>query len=102
MCTGRSERKVRINCVHACVHAGSERAAACRGKRREEQGVLAACLLAQWRKKIRGGAAPPTEREREYERDVCESEVCAGSEMRINVLLRYFCPPIKKKVREGE
>jgi len=73
MCTG-SEREVRINCVHACVHAGSERAAACRGKRREEQGVLAACLLAQWRKKIRGGAAPPTERE--SMKETCERERC--------------------------
>ena len=62
--------------------------------------MLAACLLAQWRKKIRGGAAPPTERE--SMKETCEREVCAGSEMRINVLLRYFCPPIKKKVREGE
>ena len=92
MCTG-SEREVRINCVHACVHAGSERAAACRGKRREEQGVLAACLLAQWRKKIRGGAAPPTDRE--YERDVC-----AGSEMRINVLL-FACCVLRKEQSEG-
>ena len=53
MCTG-SEREVRINCVHACVHAGSDRAAACRGKRREEQGCLAACaapifLAYRWR-----------------------------------------------------
>ena len=68
MCT-RSEREVRINCLHACVHVGSERAAACRGKRREEQGVLAACLLAQWRKKNQRGRCT-TDGEREYERDV--------------------------------
>ena len=42
MCT-RSEREVRINCLHACVHVGSERAAACRGKpmERRENRVLA-------------------------------------------------------------
>jgi len=35
-------------------------------------------------------------------KETCEREVCAGREKRINVMLGYFCPPIKKKVREGE
>ena len=61
--------------------------------------ACATCLLSGAEKKTEGGAAPPTEREREYERDVCVREVCAGSEMRINVLLFACC--VREKNREG-
>ena len=72
MCTG-SEREVRINCVHACVHAGSDRLLAVESGERSKACWLLACLLSG-EKKIRRGAAPPTERE--SMKEMCERERC--------------------------
>ena len=53
MCTG-SEREVRINCVHACVHAGSEDLLlAVESGERSKACWLLACLLSG-EKKLEG------------------------------------------------
>ena len=59
--------------------------------------ACAACLLSGAEKKQRGALH---HRRRESMKETCEREVCAGSEMRINVLL-FACCVLRKEQSEG-